>query len=312
MKLNKNNMKITIVGAGKVGSTAAFLCYIKELGEVVLWNRTQRTAKGIALDIMESGPLFGTDSKIIGTSDYKKTKDSDIVVITAGAPRKEGMNRDDLLNSNGKIIKDITKKIVRYSKNCILIVVTNPLDAMVYVAKEVSGFNKNKVIGMAGVLDTSRFKSFLAKDLKVSVKDVNAVVLGGHGNSMVPVVSKCSVNGKPLNELMKSKKIREIVKKTRNAGADIIKLEESSAFISPGASIVEMVEAIVKDKRRVLPCAAYLNGEYGVRGIFMGVPVVLGSNGIEKIVELRLEKKEKKEFIKSANHIKELIESLKI
>jgi len=312
LKKRMERKKITIVGAGRVGSTAAFLCFVKELGDIVLWNRTAKTAKGIALDIMESGPLFGTDSKIIGTGDYKLSKNSDVVVITAGAQRKVGMSRDDLLDLNGKIVKDIVKNIIRYNKNAVLIVVTNPLDAMVYLAKKISGFKKNKVVGMAGILDTSRFKSFIAKQLNVGVDDVHALVLGSHGDSMVPLVRHTSVRRIPLTELMKKGKINELIKRTRNAGAEVIKLQGSSAYYSTGASIAEMVEVIVKDKKRVLPCSAYLNGEYGVNGIFMGVPVKLGSNGVEKVIEVKLSNQEEKEFLKSSRHVKELIGKLKI
>jgi len=301
--------KITIVGAGRVGSTTAFLCFTRELGDVVLWNRTSKTAKGIALDIMESGPLFNTDSRIIGTNDYKKTKNSDVIIITAGAQRGKGMTREDLLELNGKIVKDVVKKVTRYSKNAILIVVSNPLDFMVHIAKEVSGFKKNKVIGMAGILDTSRFKSFIAKQLKVSVKDVHTLVLGSHGDSMVPLSDYTSVRGVPLSKLMRKSKINELIKRTKNAGAEIINLEGSSAFYSTGAAVTEMVEAIVKDKKRVLPCAAYLNGEYGVKGVFMGVPVKIGANGIEKIIDVKLSEQERKIFMKSANHVKSLIKN---
>jgi len=304
--------KITIVGAGRVGSTAAFLTYFKELGDIVLWNRTQKTAKGIALDIMESGPVLGSDSNIIGTSDYKKTKGSDVIVITAGAQRKAGMSRDDLLNLNGKIVKEVTKKIVKYNKNAILIVVSNPLDAMVYLAKQVSGFKKNKIMGMAGILDSARFKSFIAKELKVSVEDVNTLVLGSHGDSMIPLLSHTSVKGNPLSKLMNKSKINQLIKRTRNAGAEIIKLQSSSAYYSTGACIVDMIEAILKDKKRIFPCAAYLNGEYGVKGIFMGVPVKLGSSGIEKVIQVKLTKQESNDFMKSAKYVKELVGKLNV
>jgi len=304
--------KITIVGAGRVGSSTALWCTLKELGDIVLWNRTQKTAKGLALDLMETNPILNSDIKIIGTNDFKKTKNSDIIVITAGAQRKKGMSRDDLLNLNGKIIKDITKKITRYNKNSILIIVSNPLDAMTYIAKKYSKYSRKRIMGMAGILDSSRFRSFIANKLNVSVEDVNALVLGGHGDSMLPLPRHASVNGVPLIELMKKTTINKLIKRTRQAGAEIIKLEQSSAFYSPSASVTEMIESIIKDKKRVLPCAAYLNGEYGVKGIFMGVPVILGSNGIEKIIELKLNKQEKKSFLKSANHIKKLISNLSI
>jgi len=268
-------------------------------------------AEGIALDIAETAPLVDSDVSIIGTNDYKKTKNSDIIVITAGSQRKAGMSRDDLLGVNAKIVKNIVKNIVRYSKKCIIIAVTNPLDAITYVALKESKFKKNKVMGMAGVLDSSRFRSFVAKELKVGVEDIDALVLGGHGDSMIPLKGHANVNGVPLTELMNKAKLEKIVKRTRNAGAEIINLEKSSAYYSAGTSVSVMIESIVKNKRRILPCAAYLNGEYGVKGIIMGVPVVLGINGIEKIVELKLSKDEKNKFMKSAAHVKKLIEKVK-
>jgi len=303
--------KITIVGAGRVGSTAAFWCFSKELGNIVLWNRTKGTAEGIALDITESSPLVESDVSIIGTNDFKKTKNSDVIVITAGAQRKAGMNRDDLLETNLKIVRSIVKNIKKYNKKSIIIVVTNPLDAMTYATLKESRFKRNKVMGMAGILDSSRFKSFVAKELNVGVEDVNALVLGGHGDTMIPLISHANVNSIPLTELLSKSKINKLVNRTKNAGAEIIKLEKSSAYYSTGISISEMIEAIVKDKRRILPCAAYLNGEYGVKGIFMGVPVILGKNGIEKIIQLKLSKDEKNKFRESANHIKKLIKKVK-
>lgn len=302
--------KITIAGAGKVGSTAALWCALKELGDIVLYNRTEGKAKGIALDISETAPIYGFDSKITGTGNYKYTKNSDVIVITAGVQRKAGMSRDDLLKTNGAIVSDIVKNITKYSKNAVLVIVSNPLDAMAYLAKKVSKFPKNRVIGMAGILDSSRFKSFIADKLNVSVQDVSALVLGGHGSTMIPLPGYASVNGIPLSDLMSKKDIDKIIERTRNAGAEIIKLEQSSAYISPGASVIEIVEAIIKDKKRVLPCAAYLQGEYGAKDIFMGVPVKIGANGIEEIIQLNLTPQEKREFEKSCNSVRETIKKL--
>lgn len=302
--------KITIVGAGKVGSTAAFLCFTKELGNIVIWNRTSKIAKGIALDISESAPITDSDVSIIGTNDYKKTRGSDVIVITAGAQRKKGMSRDDLLELNVRIVKDIVKKIVKHNKKAIIICVTNPLDAIAFTTLKVSKFNKKRVIGMAGILDSSRFRSFIAKELKVGVEDVNAMVLGGHGDSMIPLISHANLNGIPLTTLLPKKKINKLVQRTRGAGAEIIKLEKSSAYYSTGYAITEMVESIVKNKRRIFPCSAFLNGEYNTKGIYMGVPVILGENGIEKIIKLKLSPDEKKQFKKSASHVQGLVKKI--
>lgn len=302
--------KITICGAGRVGSTAAFQCFQKELGDIILWNRTASTAKGLALDIQESGPLVQSDVKITGTSDYKKTRDSDVIVITAGAQRKEGMSRDDLVELNGKIVGDIVKNVCKYSKKAVLVIVSNPLDAMVYKAKKVSKFPKKRVLGMAGILDTSRFKSFIASELKVSVEDVHTMVLGSHGDSMVPLTNHTSVKGIPITELLSKAKINTLIKQTRNAGAEIIKLEKSSAFYSPGTSVAELVEAIIKDKKRVMPCSAFLEGEYGIKGIFMGVPCVIGAGGVEKILTVKLDAKAKQQFLKSAKAVKKVVKKL--
>jgi len=302
--------KITICGVGRVGSTAALLCFQRELGDIVLWNRTASTAKGIALDIQESGPLLNADVKIIGTNDYKKTKDSDVIVITAGAQRKKGMSREDLLGLNAEIVGSIAKNVSKYSKDAVLIVVSNPLDAMVYVAKKASKFKKSKVIGMAGILDTSRFKSFIAAELKISVEDVHTLVLGSHGDSMVPLAEHTSVKGIPLKELMPVKKIKKLIQRTRDAGAEIITLEKSSAFFSPGASVAKLVESIIRDKKRVMPCSAFLQGEYGIKGIFMGVPVKVGAKGIEKIIQVRLSRQEKAKFKKSAQAVQQMVKKL--
>jgi len=303
--------KISIMGAGKVGSQAAMILAYKQLGDIVLWNRTESVAKGVALDILESSPIEGFDVDVIGTGYYHDTAKSDVIIITAGAQRKEGQSRDDLLFINAEIVKGITENVVKYSKDAVIIVVTNPLDAMVWLAYQISNFNRNKVVGMAGILDTARYRSFIAKELRVSVEDVSAMVLGGHGDFMLPLPAHTSINGVPIKQLMPQRKIDEIIEHTRKAGEEIIKLEESSAFFSPAYSLAVMVEAILQDKKRVLPCAAYLQGEYGLRDIFMGVPVKLGSKGVEEIIELELTEKEKSDFMKSSESIKSLIDKLK-
>ncbi len=300
--------KVSIIGAGKVGATAAQILAYRELCDIVLWNRTAETAQGIALDIEESAPTEEFDVNIIGTSDYKDIKDSEIVAIAAGAQRKEGMTREQLLNINAEIVKAACEQVKKYAPKSKLIVLTNPLDAMVYVAKKVTDFTRERVIGMAGILDSSRFGEFIAMELGVSVEDISALVLGGHGDFMVPLPRYASVAGIPLMELLDKKKIDRIIERTRNAGAEIIKLEkESSAYYAPASSLVQMIEAILKDKKRILPCAAYLEGEYGIRGIFIGVPCMLGSNGIEKIFELKLTKEEQTKVKKSADKIRELV-----
>ena len=299
--------KISIIGMGKVGSTAAFVSARKELGDLILVNRTEGIAKGIALDNKESLPLSGCDINIKGTSDFREIKDSKVIVVTAGVPRKPGMSRDDLIGVNCRIVEDICKKIKEHSKDAVIIIVSNPLDAMVYAAKKVGNFKKNKIVGMAGILDSIRFRSFIAERLKISIEDVNALVLGGHSDFMIPLPKHTSVNGVPLDNIMDNKMIDEVVARTKNAGAEILRLEkESSAYYGPGASAAEMIEAVVKDKKRVLPCAAYLDGEYGVKGIFMGVPIKLGKNGIEEILSLKLNRAEMRSFLISAKKIKEL------
>jgi malate dehydrogenase len=302
--------KITIVGAGKVGSQAAMITAYKQLGDIVIWNRTEGVAKGIALDILESSPVDDFDIDIIGTADYKDTARSDIIVITAGSQRQAGQSRDDLLLTNAVIVKDIVQNTAKYSMDAVLVVVTNPLDVMVWLAHHVSYFPRNRVMGMAGILDTSRFKSFIARELNVSVEDVTAMVLGGHGDFMLPLPNYASVNGIPVNELLPDKKIEELIERTRKGGEEIINLEKSSAFFAPAYALVEMIEAIVKDKKRILPCAALLQGEYGIRNLFMGVPVKLGSNGVEEIIELHLTDKEQREFFASAAEIKKMTDKL--
>jgi len=302
--------KITIIGAGKVGSQAAMITAYKQLGDIMIWNRNEGIAKGVALDILESSPVDDFDIDIIGTADYKDTARSDIIVVTAGAPRQAGQSRDDLLLSNASIVKDVVQNTTKYSMDAVLVIVTNPLDAMVWLAHHVSYFPRNRVVGMAGILDTSRFKSFIARELNVSVEDVTAMVLGGHGDFMLPLPSYASVNGIPINELLPKQKIDEIIERTRKGGEEIIKLEQNSAFFAPAYALVEMIEAVVKDKKRILPCAALLQGEYGIRNLFMGVPVKLGANGVEEIIELHLTDKENKEFLVSAESIKKMNDKL--
>jgi malate dehydrogenase len=299
--------KVTIMGAGRVGSTTAQMLAYKELCDIVLWDRNAESAKGIALDILESSPLAGFDVSITGTSNFNDIKGSDIVVLTAGAPRKEGMSRDDLLKTNANIVKPIAEQIKRHAPDCILIVLTNPLDAMVYLTKKATGFPPNRVIGMAGILDSARFRTFIANELDVSVVSVSAIVLGGHGDFMVPLPSNACVSGIPIEQLLSKDAIDRIIERTRQGGAEIISLEKSSsAFYAPAASLVTMIESILKDKKEVRSCAAYLNGEYGIKGIFMGVPVVLGSNGIERIMKLKLTKNEEKDFKVSAEKVRAL------
>ena len=303
--------KITIVGAGNVGATAAHWAVAKELGDVVLIDIIDGMPQGKALDLAESAPLEGFDAGLVGTNDYADTADSDVVVVTAGIPRKPGMSRDDLLQTNAKIVGDVVSQVVRYSPNAYLIVVSNPLDAMVYVAKQVSGWPKHRVMGMAGVLDSSRFRYFISQELGVSVEDVHGFVLGGHGDTMVPVPRYATVTGIPITQLLSSGQIDRLVQRTRDGGAEIVNyLKQGSAFYAPGASIVQMVEAIVKDKKRLLPVAAYLEGEYGIDGVYVGVPVILGAGGVEKIIEVELTADEQAGLKRSAAAVQELIAAL--
>jgi malate dehydrogenase len=303
--------KVTVVGAGNVGASCAVRLADKELADVVLVDIVEGVPQGKGLDILESCPVEGTDVRVLGANDYAPTAGSDIVVITAGFPRKPGMSRDDLLIANYEIVKAATEQAVKYSPGAILILVTNPLDAMCQVAYKVSGFSKNRVIGMAGVLDTARFRTFLAEALDVSVENVVAFVLGGHGDTMVPLVRYTSVAGIPVADLLDKATLDKIVDRTRNGGAEIVKyLKTGSAYYAPSSAVVEMVESILKDKKKVLPCAAYLEGEYGCNGIFLGVPVKLGERGIEKIYEITLTADEKAELAKSAAAVHELVEVL--
>ncbi|MCZ6492178.1 MAG: malate dehydrogenase [Acidobacteria bacterium] len=305
--------KVTVVGAGNVGASVALRLADKELADVVIIDILEGIPQGKALDTLQAGPVMRSDSQVIGTNDYKDTANSDLVVITAGFPRKPGMTRDDLLKKNYDVIKPTTEQVVQHSPNCILIIVTNPLDAMCQAALRVSGFPKHRVIGMAGILDSARFRTFIAQELKVSVENVQAFVMGGHGDTMVPLVRFSQVAGIPLTELLDAATIERIVKRTRDGGAEIVKyLKAGSAFYAPSAAVMEMVEAILKDKKKILPCAAYLEGEYGIQGLYVGVPVKLGENGIEQIIEVKLTADEQKALQKSAGAVKELVDVLKI
>jgi malate dehydrogenase len=299
--------KVSIVGAGNVGSTAAHWIMAKELADVALVDVVEGVPQGKALDLSQAQPIERSDVHIQGSNSYEITANSDIVIITAGIPRKPGMSRDDLLNTNYKIMKDVVAKVVSYSPECFLIVVSNPLDAMAQAAYKLSGFNRQRVIGMAGVLDSGRFKTFLAEELKVSVHNMSCMVLGGHGDTMVPLLSHTTVAGIPITELLPKERIDAIVQRTRDGGAEIVKhLKTGSAYYAPSAAAVEMAEAILKDKKKILPCAAYLEGEYGVSGYFIGVPCKLGAGGIEQIVEVKLTAEESAALKKSAAAVKEL------
>ena len=303
--------KITVVGAGQVGSTVAQLTAYKNLGDVVIIDIVEGVPQGKALDLQESSCLQVFDSLVTGTNDYKDTANSDIVVITAGLPRKPGMSREDLLATNAKIVQSVTEQIMKHSRDPIIIVVSNPLDAMVYMAKKTSNLPKNKIIGMAGVLDSARLQTFVSLELGCSLVDVDAMVLGGHGDSMVPLPRYTSVSGISITELMTSEQIERVVERTRKGGAEIVSLlKTGSAFYAPGASVVKMVEAILQDKRRILPCTAYLEGEYGWNGIFFGVPVMMGVHGIEKVIELKLTDEEKVALDKSAQDVKKTCEEI--
>ncbi len=302
--------KISIIGAGNVGATTAHWCAAAELGDIVLLDipQTGDMPKGKALDLMEASPIVGFDCRVTGTTDSAETAESDVVVITAGIPRKPGMSRDDLLNTNHKIMKDVVGKVVQHSPNCILIIVSNPLDAMAQAAYKMSGFPRERVIGMAGVLDSARFRAFISEELKVSVENVTAFVLGGHGDTMVPLPRYSTVAGIPITELMDAATVSRLVQRTRDGGAEIVKyLKTGSAYYAPSAAVAEMVEAILKDKKKILPCAAYLEGEYGIKGLYVGVPVKLGSKGIEQIIEIKLTPEEKAGLDKSAAAVKELV-----
>jgi malate dehydrogenase len=303
--------KISVIGAGNVGATTAHWCAAAELGDIVLLDipQLEGVAKGKSLDLMEASPIVGFDSTIVGTTNYDDTAGSDVVVITAGVPRKPGMSRDDLLSTNARIVGTVAAEVRRTSPEAIVIVVSNPLDAMVQQAQRVTGFPPSRVIGQAGVLDTARFRTFLAMELGVSVEDISAMLLGGHGDTMVPLLSCASVGGIPIQRLIARQRLDEIVQRTRDGGAEIVALlKTGSAFYAPAAATAQMVEAIVRDKKRLIPCAAYCDREYGVGGYYVGVPVILGSAGVEKILEIEMDEGERAAFQKSVDAVKSLVE----
>jgi malate dehydrogenase len=309
--MSHKRKKIAVIGAGFVGSTAAHWAAQKELGDVVILDINEGAAKGKALDLFEASPVEQFDSRVTGTSDYKDIAGADIVILTAGMPRKPGMSRDDLLAINAKIVKACSEGIKQHAPNSTVIVVSNPLDAMAYVCKQVTGFPRERVIGMAGVLDGARFRSFIAEACDVSVKDVQAFTLGGHGDTMVPMPRHCSVGGVPLTEILPQAKIDELVLRAVNGGAEIVKLlQTGSAYYAPSASAVQMAEAILKDQKRILPCAVELNGEYGMKGLFIGVLCKLGGKGMEQVVELKLNDTERAGLEKSGKAVRELVDAL--
>ncbi|MGH9554574.1 MAG: malate dehydrogenase [Terriglobales bacterium] len=300
--------KVSIVGSGNVGATTAHWMAAKELADIVLIDIIEGVPQGKGLDLLQAMPIEKRDSNVLGTNDYADTANSDIVVITAGIPRKPGMSRDDLLSTNYKIMQDVVGRVVANSPNCILIVVSNPLDAMAQAAYKISKFSRNRVIGMAGVLDSARFRTFIALELKVSVENVTAFVLGGHGDTMVPLPRYSTVAGIPITELMDAATVQRLVERTANGGAEIVKyLKTGSAYYAPAAAVTEMVEAILKDKKKILPCAAYLEGEYGINGLFVGVPCKLGARGIEDVIQIKLTPDEQAALQKSADAVRELV-----
>lgn len=306
--------KITIVGAGgNVGATASHWAASKELGDIVMMDIAEGIPQGKGLDLFEASPIEGFDVRITGTNDYADTADSDLVLITAGLPRKPGMSRDDLLAKNAAIVKSVTEEVVSRSPNAILIVVSNPLDITTYVALKTSGFPKNRVMGMAGILDTARYRAFIAQELNVSVEDIQALVLGGHGDSMVPLTRYTTVSGIPVEHLIPKDRLDAIVQRTRDGGIEIVNyLKTGSAFYAPSAAVVQMAEAILKDKKRILPCCVWLEGEYGLSDTMVGVPVILGGDGVEKIVEIQLTDDEQAALKTSADHVKEMIQKVQL
>jgi malate dehydrogenase len=305
--------KITVVGAGFVGSTLVQRLVERDYADVVMFDIIPNMPQGKALDILQAGPVLGYDSLVAGTNDYADTANSDIAIITSGFPRKPGMSRDDLVKKNQEVVTQVTREVVSRSPNCIIIMVTNPLDAMAQLAYHVSGFPRNRVMGMAGVLDTARFRTFIAQELSVSVRDVQAYVLGGHGDTMVPLSRMCTVAGVPISQLIPAERIEQLVQRTRDGGAEIVNLLGSgSAYFAPSASILQMVDSILLDKKMIMPCAVYLQGEYGINGLFVGVPVKLGTNGLEQIIEIELSESERSLLQKSAQAVKELVEVMGI
>jgi malate dehydrogenase len=305
--------KITVVGAGFVGSTLAQRLAERDYADVVMYDIVPNMPQGKALDMLQAGPVLGYDSLVTGTNDYADTANSDIVVITSGFPRKPGMSRDDLVKKNQEVVSQVTEQVVKHSPHCIIIMVTNPLDAMAQLAYHISGFPRERVIGMAGVLDTARFRTFIAQELGVSVRDVQAYVLGGHGDTMVPLARLCTVAGIPISQLLPAERIEQIVQRTRDGGAEIVKLlGTGSAYFAPSASILQMVDSILLDKKMIMPCAAYLQGEYGIENLYVGVPIKLGAKGMEQIIEVELTENERTLLQKSADAVKELVAVMEI
>ena len=303
--------KVTVVGAGNIGGTTALHLAMRNFADVVLVDIVEGLPQGKALDILESGPIIRFDSNVVGTNSYQETAGSDVVVITSGKPRQPGMSREDLLNENQGIVQSVTEQLVEHSPNCVIVVVANPLDAMCHVALETSGFPRERVVGMAGILDTARYRTFIAQELEVSVRDVFALVLGGHGDNMVPLPSMATVNGVSITELLSQDRVDAIVQRTRQGGGEIVELLGSgSAFYAPAAAIVEMVDAILLDQKRILPCATYLQGEYGIYDLFVGVPIKLGAGGIEEIIQLNLTYEELADLENSANDVRNMVEVL--
>ncbi|MDQ4001392.1 MAG: malate dehydrogenase [Actinomycetota bacterium] len=303
--------KVTVVGAGNIGGTTALHLAMRNFADVVLVDIVEGLPQGKALDILESGPIIRFDSNVVGTNSYQETAGSDVVVITSGKPRQPGMSREDLLNENQGIVQSVTEQLVEHSPNCVIVVVANPLDAMCHVALETSGFPRERVVGMAGILDTARYRTFIAQELEVSVRDVFALVLGGHGDNMVPLPSMATVNGVSITELLSQDRVDAIVQRTRQGGGEIVELLGSgSAFYAPAAAIVEMVDAILLDQKRILPCATYLQGEYGINDLFVGVPIKLGAGGIEEIIQLNLTDEELADLENSANDVRNMVEVL--
>lgn len=300
--------KIALIGAGNIGGTLAHLCALKGLGDVVLYDVIDGLPQGKALDLLEAGPIEGYDVNLVGTTSYTEIQDADVCIVTAGLARKPGMSRDDLLGINCKIMREVSENIAKYAPNSFLIVITNPLDAMVTLAKRVTGFPKNRVVGQAGVLDSSRYRTFIAQELNVSVQNVTAMVLGGHGDDMVPVRSYCQIAGIPIERLISAERLEEIENRVRQAGGEIVALlKTGSAFYSPASAAIQMTEAYLYDKKQILPCAAYLEGEYGIEGVYFGMPVSIGAGGVERVVDIALSDKEKQEMQVSVSHVQELI-----
>jgi len=304
--------KISLIGAGQIGGTLAHLAGLKELGDIVLVDVVEGVPQGKTLDHLAARPIDGYDVGFVGTNDYEPTRDSDVIIVTAGLPRKPGMSRDDLVGINTGIMKGIAEKVRDLSPNAFVIVITNPLDAMVYVMKKLTGFPKNRVVGMAGALDSARFRTFVAMELGISVEDVTAMVLGGHGDDMVPLVRYCTVAGVPVSQFLSKEKIDAIVKRTQVAGGEIVNLLKTSAWVSPAAAAIEMAECYLKDKKRILPCAAYLEGEYGIRGYYIGVPVVIGAGGVERVLEVKLNADEQTAFMKSIESVEKVLAEAKL